>query len=217
MVVWQYHKLFPCCLIIGVLFLSSHCQSGFSKALWQFNYFFDCCCQHELEQHARPWMIKSANRSPGTVVPFPLLPSHLVVINYIAWYSDLYWWYCAFTGLAIINGKSKRRNTFFASFEIFGSATCLRTAFPALTTGMSKRRLGSGASKARVSKSHTWRAQCFHILRKSFHRQLIYTWSYDWSLPFHIVFSSIHRGDQIRISSKPGNMIAFQNHCQIGF
>ncbi len=74
MVVWQYHKLFPCCLIIGVLFLSSHCQSGFSKALWQLNYFFDCCCQHELEQHARPWMIKSANRSPGTVVPFPLLP-----------------------------------------------------------------------------------------------------------------------------------------------
>lgn len=64
----------------------------------------------------------------------------------------------ALTGLVIINGKSKGYGIadvfFFASYKIFGTAACLRTAFPALTTGMSKRMLRSGVSRARVSKSH---------------------------------------------------------------
>lgn len=103
--------------------------------------------------------ITSAHRLPCIIMPFPSSPC---VWQGFACYQLYGMTFrpvlmgCGLTGLVIISGKSKGDGTadVFASFEIFGTAACLRTAFPALTTGMSKRRLGSGASRARVSKSH---------------------------------------------------------------
>lgn len=102
----------------------------------------------------------------------------------------------------------------FASFEIFGTAARLRTAFPAPTTGMSKRRLGFGASRAEVSKSHSSGPSASTFYGKLF--------TASWFIPgamtgdFHSesYFRQFIVGIKFKLLTRI--MMAFQYLCQIG-
>lgn len=102
----------------------------------------------------------------------------------------------------------------YASFEIFGTEACLRTAFPAPTTGMSKRRLGFGVSRAEVSKSHSSGPNAPTFYGKLF--------TASWFIPgamtgdFHSAsyFRQFIVGIKFKLLTRI--MMAFQYLCQIG-
>lgn len=102
----------------------------------------------------------------------------------------------------------------FASFEIFGTAACLRTAFPAPTTGMSKRRLGFGASRTEVSKSHSSGPNASTFYGKLFTASWFIPGAMTGDFHSHSYFRQFIVGIKFKLLTRI--MMAFQYLFQIG-
>lgn len=186
----------------------------------QFNYYFICCCQHELEQHNQLWTITSVQRLPCMIIS---LPSSSCVWQGFACYQ-LYGMIFrpaltghALTGLVIINGKSKGygiaaffflpHTRFLEQQHVWGRLSqlwpqaCQKGCWDLVC-------LGQGCPRA------TLEGPALPHFTEIFSPPAdLYLELWPESSILNRIFINSSRG--LNSSSKPENLMAFQYHCQI--